>query len=77
LLPDLVPQPPERSPHLPRDAAQEKHQLIAAFTQFFLRQAAGHPVLVIVEDLHWSDDSSLECLYYLARSCPRTRWSCS
>jgi DNA-binding NarL/FixJ family response regulator len=69
LLPDLVSLSSDRSPLQPHNLAQEKHQLIAAFTQSFMRQTAEHPVLVIVEDLHWSDDSSLECLYHLARSC--------
>src|SRR5262249_38853515 len=69
--PDLVPPSADRSSLLLGAVAQEKHQLIAAFTQFFVRQAVDRPVLVIVEDLHWSDDSSLECLYHLARSCSK------
>jgi tetratricopeptide (TPR) repeat protein len=28
------------------------------------------PTLLIVEDLHWSDETSLEFLHYLARRCP-------
>ena len=32
-------------------------------------QAARQPLLFIVEDLHWSDETSLELLRYLARKC--------
>ncbi len=52
-----------------RDPQQEKRRLFAALTQFFIHQATKQPVLLIVEDLHWSDDSSLEFLLYLARRC--------
>ena len=31
--------------------------------------AAAHPTLVILEDAHWSDESSLELLAYLAERC--------
>ncbi len=51
------------------DPEQEKHRLFAALTQFFTGQAMKQPVLLIIEDIHWSDDTSLEFLYYLARRC--------
>lgn len=72
LLPDLLPQPVDQPPRPSLDLGQEKQQRIAAFTQFFLRQSAEQPLLVVVEDLHWSDDSSLECLYHLARKCSQS-----
>ena len=52
-----------------RDPHQEKRRLFAALAQFFIDQTTRQPVLLIVEDLHWSDDSSLEFLLYLARRC--------
>ena len=36
---------------------------------FFTQLATHQPLLFIVEDLHWSDDTSLELLVYLARGC--------
>lgn len=69
LLPDVVPLPPDRVPMSSSDPEQEKHRLFAALTQFFTGQAMKQPVLLIIEDIHWSDDTSLEFLYYLARRC--------
>src|SRR5205085_7259969 len=55
LLPDLVPLPPDM-PALPSlDPEQERQRLFAALAQFFARQAAQQPLLLVVEDLHWSD----------------------
>ncbi|HEX2914505.1 MAG TPA: AAA family ATPase [Chloroflexia bacterium] len=46
---------------------EEKRKLFAAVDYFLTWQAARQPVLVVLEDLHWSDDLSLELLLYLAR----------
>jgi len=69
LLPDVVPLLPDRIPMSSSDPEQEKHRLFAALTQFFTSQATKQPVLLIIEDIHWSDDASLEFLHYLARRC--------
>jgi len=53
------------------DPEQEKRRLFAALARFFLSQAAARPLLLVVEDVHWSDDTSLEFLLYLARHCAR------
>jgi DNA-binding CsgD family transcriptional regulator/tetratricopeptide (TPR) repeat protein len=37
--------------------------------RFLSEQARQQPLLCIVEDLHWSDEPSLELLVYLARKC--------
>ena len=72
LLPDVVPLFPEMAPASTPgllDPEQEKRRLFEAMTHFFTSQTAKHPVLLVVEDLHWSDDTSLEFLHYLARRC--------
>jgi hypothetical protein len=51
------------SPSAPR----EKRYLWELVTRFLLTQATQHSMLVIVEDLHWGDEESLDLLYYLAR----------
>ncbi len=65
LIPEIVP------PDLPESLfpEQEKRRLFSVLAQFFLHQAARRPILVIVEDLHWCDDTSLEFLHHLVRRC--------
>jgi predicted ATPase/DNA-binding CsgD family transcriptional regulator len=63
LLPELANPPPL----LPLDPKQEQGRLFAALADFFTRQTGQRPLLLIVEDVHWSDDSSLEFLHTLAR----------
>ncbi len=63
LLPALASLPPLP----PLDPEQEQRRLFAALADFFIRQTGLRPLLLIVEDVHWSDDSSLEFLHTLAR----------
>ena len=51
------------------DPQQEQRRLFALLLHFFTEQATHQPLLFILEDLHWSDETSLELLLYLARSC--------
>ncbi len=67
LLPELTTLLPNSIPTPVLEPEQEKRRLFQALTQFFTRLAVTHPVLIIVEDLHWGDDSSLDFLLYLAR----------
>jgi DNA-binding CsgD family transcriptional regulator len=72
LLPEVTQFFPEFAtlPPLPAlEPEQEKRRLFAVLARFFLHQAATHPLLLIVEDVHWSDETSLEFLHYLARHC--------
>jgi DNA-binding CsgD family transcriptional regulator/tetratricopeptide (TPR) repeat protein len=71
-LPDVTPHIPERPsliPSSPLDPQQEQRRLFALLLHFFTEQATHQPLLCILEDLHWSDEASLELLVYLARSC--------
>jgi predicted ATPase len=60
LLADLAPLPP-------LDPEQERRRIVQAFVQFFSHRATVQPQLIFVEDLHWSDDASLDALLALAR----------
>ncbi|GAC1372905.1 MAG: hypothetical protein NVSMB44_40770 [Ktedonobacteraceae bacterium] len=69
LLPDLVPLPLAPTPLPTWEPGQEKRRIFATLTRFFVQQAAKRPLLLMIEDLHWSDETSLEFLHYLARHC--------
>ncbi|HEU5287411.1 MAG TPA: AAA family ATPase, partial [Candidatus Limnocylindria bacterium] len=45
----------------------ERHRLSVAFQHLFRAFARETPVLVVLEDLHWADETSLELLQHLAR----------
>ncbi|GAC1669098.1 MAG: hypothetical protein PVS3B1_07320 [Ktedonobacteraceae bacterium] len=57
----------------PLDPEQEKRRRFETLIHFLAGEARVRPVLVVVEDLHWSDETSLEFLHYLARRCATHR----
>src|SRR5207248_1380377 len=69
---DVAPLLPEHTPLVvpsSLDPEQEQRRLFALLLHFFTQAAIRQPLLFIVEDLHWSDETSLELLLYLARGC--------
>jgi DNA-binding CsgD family transcriptional regulator len=72
LLPDLTLLLPELAPVAelpPLDPEREQRRLFAVLTHFLTQQAGQHPVLLVIEDLHWCDETSLELLLHLAPHC--------
>jgi DNA-binding CsgD family transcriptional regulator len=69
LLPDLAPFHEEAQAVPTWDPEHKKRRLFASLSHFLTMQAADKPLLLVIEDLHWSDDTSLEFLLHLARSC--------
>jgi predicted ATPase len=66
------------SPHLARimqegqpDARQLRDRAGLALRNFFSKTAADNPVLILLEDIHWADNSSLEMLTDLAKGLAR------
>jgi predicted ATPase len=49
------------------DPEGDKRRLFAAIAAAFVAIANGRPLLVCIEDLHWSDDTSLELIASLVR----------
>jgi DNA-binding CsgD family transcriptional regulator/DNA polymerase III delta prime subunit len=49
------------------DAAQARFRLFDAVTGFWQRAAARQPLLIIIDDLHGADESSLRLLEFVAR----------
>src|SRR5258708_15902143 len=67
LVPELGTLVPELAPSSILEPEQEKRQLFQALTHFFTPLSPTHPFPIILTHVHWSDESSLEFLLYLAR----------
>jgi class 3 adenylate cyclase/tetratricopeptide (TPR) repeat protein len=67
----LVPELRRRFPDIPDPVAlppeQEQHFLIHGVCQYIERAAQVQPMLLIYEDLHWADESTLLLLHHLAQ----------
>jgi class 3 adenylate cyclase/predicted ATPase/energy-coupling factor transporter ATP-binding protein EcfA2 len=75
LLADLlaIPIPEDRHPALelsPRQQRQRTHDALAAW---LIEETRRHPVLVVMEDVHWADPSSLEVIGLLVEQAPTAR----
>ncbi|MBV8770745.1 MAG: AAA family ATPase [Deltaproteobacteria bacterium] len=67
LIADLLQLPVgERYPTTTLTSEQTRRQLLAALTEWVLGAAKREPVVIVVEDLHWLDPSTLEFAKLLA-----------
>ena len=66
LLPPASPKPAE--PMTAAAAGDAQFRLFEAVARCLGGLAAGRPVLVVLDDLHWADDPSLRLLGFLARA---------
>ncbi|HEU5424558.1 MAG TPA: AAA family ATPase, partial [Nitrolancea sp.] len=73
LADDLPPAPAfvGNAEELARIGSQET--LFAAVARFFQTVAAQHPLLLVLDDLHWADQSSLDFFRFLARDVAEAR----
>ena len=55
------------------DVSDLKARLLWNFSQFLGRFAAKRPLLIVLENVHWADASSLELLHFVARQLPGQR----
>ncbi|MBK5188117.1 MAG: AAA family ATPase, partial [Gemmatimonadaceae bacterium] len=69
----LADAPPLRTAALSGDAAELKTRVFWTFLQFLIRFAEKAPLLIVLENLHWTDPSSLELLHFTARQLRGTR----
>jgi hypothetical protein len=65
---------PERTPDSsPEDLQTERHRLFQDMVILFTALAKQAPLLVVVEDIHWADSSTLSLLRHLGRHLRRQR----
>ena len=64
LLTKMVAQLLDLMPTIANEPKAEEHRLFESLVQVFFRMAEEAPLLITLEDLHWSDNRSLDCLLY-------------
>jgi DNA-binding CsgD family transcriptional regulator len=68
MFPELRPLLPDAVPASTIDPASDKRRLLHALAQVVTTVARTQPVLLVFEDVHWSDDATLDLIFHLARS---------
>jgi DNA-binding CsgD family transcriptional regulator/tetratricopeptide (TPR) repeat protein len=68
IFPELRPLLPDASPSPTIDPESDKRRLFHALAQAVTLLARTQPVMLAFEDVHWSDDATLELIFHLARS---------
>ncbi len=68
LVPDFAATPPLSDADLERRYGSTQGRLLEALVGLFRRLASDRPLLLIAEDIHWADASTIALLGYLARN---------
>lgn len=74
LFPDLVAPAPVEAPLPASGPEQEQRRLFVALTAFFTQLAGLRPLMFVIEDIHWCDESTLEFLQYILRHSASFPW---
>ncbi len=73
----LVSEVRQRLPDLPEPSRpaddQARYHLLESVSTFLLNAAGAHPLVLVLDDLHWADAPSLRLLCHLARRLPDSR----
>ncbi|MBT8339089.1 MAG: TOMM system kinase/cyclase fusion protein [Desulfatitalea sp.] len=64
---------PEAFPHVPHSPEQQKKILLEILEELILSMARDAPLLIILEDLHWTDQVTLELIDLLMARIPETQ----
>lgn len=64
---------PDLPPPLALPTDQARHYMFESVCDFFERAAAIQPMLIVLEDLHWADESTTQLLESVARRVGRAR----
>lgn len=71
LVPRLRRLCPDIPPPLELPPEQERHFLFNSLRDYLARAAAGRPLFLVFDDLHWADDGTLLLLEHVAEQLPR------
>ncbi|MEP6620880.1 MAG: AAA family ATPase [bacterium] len=67
LFPELASVFPDTLPGVTLGPEEERRRLFHSFTEAVHALGRAQPLLLVIEDLHWSDDATLDLLLHLAR----------
>ena len=67
-FPELRPMLPDAEPSITTAPESDRRRLFHALAQVTTTLARTQPVLIAFEDVHWSDDATLDLVLHLARS---------
>ena len=67
VLPELRGKPPDLEPPPTLEPEQARFSLFDSIATFLKNAAQSQPLMVVLDDLHWADKSSLLLLEFLAR----------
>jgi len=68
VFPELRPILRDVTPSAPTDPDSDKRRLFHALARMIGALAQTQPVFIAFEDVHWSDDATLDLIFHLARS---------
>ncbi|HEY2378781.1 MAG TPA: BREX system ATP-binding domain-containing protein [Gemmatimonadaceae bacterium] len=68
MFPELKPLLPDATPSRSVDPESDRRRLFHVLAQAVTQLARKQPVFLSFEDVHWSDDATLELIFHLARS---------
>jgi DNA-binding winged helix-turn-helix (wHTH) protein/tetratricopeptide (TPR) repeat protein len=67
LLPKLMRIIPDLPPPIELPADQARRQLFNSFTNFIACRSREQPTMLVLEDLHWADDSTLALINHISK----------
>src|SRR5262249_51911873 len=67
LVPEIRKRIPDLPPSPPADPNGEQMRLFESVTSFLRNASKANPIMLLLEDLHWADQASLQLLRHLAR----------
>ncbi|MFQ6030583.1 MAG: AAA family ATPase, partial [Dehalococcoidia bacterium] len=73
IVPEVRSKLPGLEPPPPLDPEQARFRLFDSVTTFLSSAAQAQPLLLVLDDLHWADQSSLLLLEYVTREIGRSR----
>ncbi|HEY2896888.1 MAG TPA: AAA family ATPase [Gemmatimonadaceae bacterium] len=68
LFPELRPIFPDATPHLASNPEEDRRRLFHSLADAVRALGRSQPLLIVIEDVHWSDDATLDLVLHLARS---------